>query len=125
METLLINFLKYCIVGFSGVIIDFALTYLCKEKIGINKYIASMIGFSCACTSNYIINRIWTFRNDNPEILKQYFFFILTSLIGLALNIFILYILQNLNIRYYLSKIYCIIIVCIWNFIANSTFTFR
>ena len=62
------QFLKFCIVGGSGVFVDFGITYLCKEWLRLNKYVANSLGFLCASTTNYILNRIWTFHNENPDI---------------------------------------------------------
>ena len=121
---MIISFLKYCIVGLSGVVVDFSITYLFKEKAGINKYIASMLGFSIACTSNYVLNRIWTFSNDNPDILKQYVSFLIISVIGLLLNTLFLYLFQYIRINYYISKGFATILVTIWNYMANSMITF-
>ena len=55
------QFFKFCVVGGSGVFVDFGITYLCKEWLKLNKYVANSLGFLCASTSNYILNRIWTF----------------------------------------------------------------
>jgi putative flippase GtrA len=49
--------LKFGIVGCSGMIIDFGMTYLCKEILKINKFISNGIGFILAATSNYFLNR--------------------------------------------------------------------
>ena len=49
------KFLKFCIVGSSGMIIDFGTTWLLKEKVKINKYLANSTGFILAATSNYLI----------------------------------------------------------------------
>lgn len=62
------QFLKFCIVGGSGVFVDFGITYLCKEWLRLNKYVANSLGFLCASTTNYILNRIWTFHNENPTL---------------------------------------------------------
>ena len=62
------QFFKFCVVGGSGVFVDFGVTYLCKERLKLNKYVANSLGFLCASTSNYILNRIWTFQNENPDI---------------------------------------------------------
>ena len=35
------QFLKFCIVGGSGVFVDFGITYLCKEWLRHNKYVAN------------------------------------------------------------------------------------
>lgn len=121
---MIISFLKYCIVGLSGVVVDFSTTYLFKEKAEINKYIASMLGFSIACTSNYVLNRIWTFSNDNPNIFEQYVSFLIISVIGLLLNTLFLYLFQRIRINYYISKGFATIIVTIWNYMANSMITF-
>ena len=61
------QFFKFCVVGGSGVFVDFGVTYLCKERLKLNKYVANSLGFLCASTSNYILNRIWTFQNENPD----------------------------------------------------------
>ena len=66
------EFIKFCVVGGSGVGVDFGITYLLKEKARINKYIANSAGFVCAATTNYILNRIWTFANHDPAITQQY-----------------------------------------------------
>lgn len=62
------QFLKFCVVGGSGVFVDFGVTYLCKEFLRLNKYVANSLGFLCASTTNYILNRIWTFHDENPDI---------------------------------------------------------
>ena len=64
----ILKFIKFGVVGFSGVFVDFGITYLCKEKIKINKYVSNAIGFICAATSNYILNRIWTFESENADV---------------------------------------------------------
>ena len=46
------EFIKFCVVGGSGVGVDFGITYLLKEKARINKYIASPAAFVCAATPN-------------------------------------------------------------------------
>ena len=123
-ETLM-KFLKFGVVGFSGIFVDFAVTYVCKEFIKIQKYIANGIGFSVAASTNYFLNRIWTFESQNPEILLEYSKFIFVSLIGLAINTLILWILvSRLKKRFYLSKLFAIGVVTVWNFLANLLFTF-
>ncbi|MBC8111935.1 MAG: GtrA family protein, partial [Verrucomicrobia bacterium] len=44
-ELLIARLLKFGTVGFSSVAVDFAITYLCKEKLGVQKFVASAIGF--------------------------------------------------------------------------------
>jgi len=47
-KTLGIKFLKFGVVGGSGVIVDFFFTWLLKEKFKVHKYLANAIGFTIA-----------------------------------------------------------------------------
>jgi putative flippase GtrA len=122
----LLKFLKFCVVGFSGMVIDFSTTWLLKEKAKVNKYIANSIGFILAATSNYIWNRIWTFQSENSRIAVEYFSFILISVAGLGINNLVIYLLNDrLKINFYLSKLLAIGVVTVWNFLMNFIITFR
>lgn len=124
-NVLLFKFIKFCIVGFSGTVIDFGTTWLLKEKASVNKYIANSTGFILAATSNYIWNRFWTFHSENPRIATEYFSFILISLAGLGINNLMLYLCtEKLKMNFYLSKLIATGFVTIWNFIMNYLITF-
>jgi putative flippase GtrA len=123
---IIIKFLKFCVVGFSGMLIDFGTTWLLKEKARVNKYIANSTGFVLAATSNYIWNRIWTFHSSNDQIAVEYLSFILISVAGLGINNFIIFLLNDkLKFNFYLSKLIAIGVVTIWNFVMNFIITFR
>jgi len=139
---MIFKFFKFGIVGFSGVIIDYFFTYVCKEKFKIHKYVSNSIGFIVAASSNYILNRIWTFQSLYPKILIEFSSFILISIIGLLINNFFLYLFYNkfkfvktisskLNFAntydtpFYISKMFAIAITTIWNFFANYYITFN
>jgi len=119
------KFIRFGVVGFSGLFVDFGFTWLSKEKLKIQKYIANAIGFSFAATSNYYLNRVWAFKSENPEVALEFSNFIIVSLIGLAINTLILWlIVSKLKFNFYLSKVFAIIVVMLWNFFANLLFTF-
>ena len=104
---MIFKLLKFILVGFSGLIIDFGITFICKEKVFLNKYISNSIGFAVAALSNYIFNRIWTFGSNNPELLIEFSSFLLVSIIGLLINTSILWqIHNNLKVNFYLSKFF-------------------
>jgi putative flippase GtrA len=125
-KILILKFVKFCLVGFSGMLIDFGTTWLLKEKVRINKYIANSTGFILAATSNYIWNRFWTFHSENKQIATEYFSFIVISVTGLAINNFIIYLLNDkMKINFYISKLFAVGVVTLWNFIMNYLITFR
>jgi putative flippase GtrA len=122
---LLGRLIKFCVVGCSGMLVDFFFTWLCKEKLKWNKYISNSIGFILAATNNYVWNRIWTFQSQNLEVAREYMSFFVISLIGLGLNNLIIYLVhEKLQCNFYLSKIIAIGCVTIWNFSLNYVFTF-
>ena len=126
MNGILFKFLKFAMVGSFGLIIDFGTTYLLKEKVKVNKFIANAVGFSLAASNNYLWNRIWTFQSHNPEILFEYSSFILVSVIGLGINTTVLWLLTRKSKRnFYLAKVFATIVTIIWNFSANFLFTFN
>lgn len=125
-QSFFLKFLKFGAVGFSGVFVDFGITYLTKEKLGIPKYIANAIGFTTAASTNYILNRVWTFKSTNPEVMVEFTEFFAISMIGLAINTFILWMLvSKFRMNFYVAKIFAIGVVTIWNFLANAFITFN
>lgn len=121
----LLKFIKFCVVGASGMILDFGTTWVLKEKVKINKYIANSTGFLLAATSNYLLNRFWTFQSGNPQIAKEYLSFMGISIIGLGINNLVLFLLtEKMKLNFYLSKLFAIGVVTLWNFFMNYMITF-
>jgi putative flippase GtrA len=124
MEKMIAKFIKFCIVGGSGMVIDFTVTYICKELIRMNKYLANALGFIIAASTNYMLNRLWTFHSHN-NIPVEYVKFIAIALIGLGINSAVIYLLvEKLKIHFYLSKLFAIGVVTIWNFFMSYFFAF-
>ena len=120
-----LQFIKFCVVGGTGVVVDFGITFLFKEKLKLNKYIANSLGFMAAASTNYLMNRWWTFRSHDPEVAQQYVQFVGISAIGLILNNIIIYLLNDkARLNFYLSKLIAIGLVTLWNFFMNYYFTF-
>lgn len=116
---------KFIIVGFSGLFIDFGLTFICKEKLNLNKYLSNSIGFLVAASSNYFLNRIWTFGSNNTKIIVEFSSFFIVSIIGLLINSSILWLIHNkIGVNFYLAKFGAILVTTLWNFFANYYFTF-
>ncbi len=125
-EATFYKLLKFGAVGLSGVVVDFAFTYFFKEIVKIQKYVANCIGFTVAATTNYILNRIWTFNSHNPDIAVEYLRFFIVSLLGLGINSLVLWLLvSKFRWNFYFSKLIAIGVTMIWNFIANLVYTFH
>ena len=120
------RFVKFGLVGCTGIVMDFCITWLCKEELHWNKYLSNTLGFSFAVVNNYLLNRYFTFKQTGVVITLQFLKFLTISLIGLALsNFLLLLILKNTGINFYISKALVIVIVFFWNYTANSLYTFK
>jgi putative flippase GtrA len=123
--SLLVKFIKFGLVGFSGLLLDFGITYLCKEKGRWNKYLANSTGFGVACISNFLLNRAWTFQSADPSVTIQFGKFLVIAVVGLGLNNLVVYLLtEKLQFNFYLAKFCAVVLVFFWNFSLNYLFTF-
>lgn len=133
---LITKFIKFAVVGASGAVIAFGLTALCKGIFGIPELLSNAIGFTVAATSNYFLNRVWTWRSTSKEVGIEYAKFFFVSLVGLGLNSLIVFLLKDISIvprfvetnidwDFWVAKIIATGIVMVWNFLANNLFTFR
>lgn len=122
----LLKLARFGIVGTIGVGIDFGITWICKEKLSFNKFIANTCGFTLAVINNYILNRLWTFQSTNRLWQAEFARFALFALIGLLLNNVLLWVFnERLHTRFYLAKAAAIACVFVWNFFSNFLFNFH
>lgn len=122
----LVKAIKFGLTGFVGLAIDFTLTWLLREQAGMQGYVANMAGFIVAASSNFALNKYWTFGDRSRKMLRQYGVFLVVSVVGLMLNtLFLVLFHQHIGFEFYMSKAVAIIIVFFWNFIANALFTFK
>ena len=120
------QFIRYAIVGFAGLIVDFSVTYVFKEYAKVSKYLANSLGFSVAVITNYVLNRYWTFGVGDENVFIQFGTFVLVSIIGLFINNFVIYLLnEKWSLKFYLSKVFAVGVVVLWNFFVNYYYTFR
>lgn len=125
-QELVTKFIMFSVVGASGVLVDFFVTWVFKEKVKTHKYVANSLGFITATISNYLLNRYWTFNTDGVSAqFHEFSKFFFIALIGLIINNAILYLLhEKTKWNFYFSKLVAIGIVSIWNFSFNYFYTF-
>lgn len=131
LKSLITKFIKFGIVGASGMVVHFAVLYLLRDMVHINQFIANTIGFTTAATTNYFLNRIWTFRSHEKQVGVEYLKFILVSVIGLGINNGTLWLGGkllpdwNLDWRFYILWVVAVGVTTLWNFFGNMLFTFK
>lgn len=130
-RSLIFKFLKFGIVGASGMVVHFAILYLLRDVAHINEFVANTAGFITAATTNYFLNRIWTFRSRDQQVGIEYLKFFLISLVGLGINNGTLWLGSrllpdwSLDWRFYILWIVAVGVTTLWNFTANYLYTFK
>ncbi|WP_312186443.1 GtrA family protein [Sphingobacterium sp.] len=122
----LYKILQFGTVGCIGIVIDLGITWICREQLHLNSYIASSVGFTAAVLNNYVLNKYWTFDEKGKLSLKQFLGFLFVSIGGLILNtLCVKFVHETVEINFYFSKIFAIGVVVPWNFIVNNIFIFK
>lgn len=121
-ENLLIQIFKFVIVGGIATLIDFILLFVFKELIHLQVIVSNTLSFCISLIYNYIASVKWVFdvnRDKDPK--KNFLIFLIFSIIGLAINDFIMYLLIN-KLSTFISKIIATAIVMVFNFITRKIF---
>ena len=122
---------RFFTIGASGLIVNYLVSYLLSGGILANLWYvqATAIGIICSITSNFFLNKWWTFEERNfsaIHTLKQYGLFVGLSSIGAVLQLAILYLLvQSGGMKYEFSLILAVAIASMSNFLLNKKWTFR
>jgi putative flippase GtrA len=116
---------KFCAVGALGYLINLAVyDALLHEKL--HYLVAATCSFLVAVTSNYIWNRIWTFREHRGHLGIQGMRFFLVSLVALGANLVVLHLLIAYGgLGKLLAQAVAIIVVTPLNFVGNKLWSFR
>ena len=120
---LLMQILKFGVVGVTAFIIDYGIFTILSQLLGIHYLIASIISFSISVIYNYILSIKWVFDISKKQTPKEFIIFIILSVIGLGLNSLIMYVSVDLmQIHEMISKIVATAIVMVYNFITRKIF---
>lgn len=120
------EFFRYAAVGASGLVLDLFVLALLHELLGVPLLMANPVSFSVACTSNFVLNRRWTFRSGrHRHVAVGGGLFLVGALIGLALNEAGLWALHAAGMYWVLAKLVMTMVVLGWNYTFNASVTFR
>ncbi len=128
------RFIRYGIVGLSGVFVDMALFYLLVGAGGLGLVVSKVIAAEVAIVNNFLWNDAWTFADVAKQQrgwrsrLKRLLKFNVICLTGLVLDVLLLKVFyevifgQNLA---YVSNLIAIALVAVWNFWINHKLSWR
>jgi len=125
------RYVKFCIVGGTGLLIDMALFYYLTStypSLGIT--VSKLIAAEAAIWNNFLWNQIWTFKpagdkSGGPSLLLQFLKFHAICLSGIVLSVaLIVGQAIGLGINANLANFVAIVVVSLWNFTLSSRYGF-
>lgn len=128
------RFLRFGLVGFSGVFVDMVVLYLLSDPtmLAWNLTRSKIIASELAIVNNFLWNDLWTFgdisrsQRGNRTRFKRFIKFNVICLMGLILNVLILNLLFNVfGINRYVANLIAIVLVTFWNFWINIKLSWR
>ncbi|GIU72305.1 MAG: dolichol monophosphate mannose synthase [Candidatus Nitrosocaldaceae archaeon] len=118
---------RFYTVGLSGLFVNYSMSLLLSLFIG--QFYGSLGGIISSITSNFILNKIWTFedRNFKPKhFFKQYGLYSLFSSLGAFIQLSTLDLFMNrYDMDYSLALLLAVGLASIGNFLFNKKITFK
>ena len=126
----LTRFLKYCLVGAGGVIVNMGLLWLLTEVGGLYYLVSAAFSIEASIITNFALNDFFTFPDRRArggrQFMKRLAKFNIVSLAGLGANMAVLWTLTSVFGVYYLISNLCgIAVATLWNYVVNFWWTWK
>jgi len=117
---------KFGLVGGSGYVINLVAFTVLVEAAGVHHIAAAILSFGLAVTNNFVLNRLWTFRDARGGHAGfQAARFLAVSVGALGVNLLVLYGLVDLaSAPVVASQAIAIAVAMPFNFVGNKLWTF-
>jgi dolichol-phosphate mannosyltransferase len=128
------KFVRFCVVGCSGVVIDMSLLFLFSDPkmLGWGLTRSKLLAAEAALLNNFVWNDRWTFgsvaqhQNTMGQRIKRFLKFNAICSLGIFFNVVILNVEFNLfHMNRYLANLIAIGLVTLWNYKSNKEFSWR
>jgi len=121
----LVQFIKFGIVGISNTLLTFIVYTLLLKVFGVFYLAASAVGFIVGATNGFILNRKWTFADHVGDSLTPVRWAIVQGG-GLGINELLLYLfVDGARLDKLLAQAFATAVVTVTTFLVNRAWTFR
>lgn len=126
-----LRLVKFCLVGLSGVFVGLGTLKFFTDVVGIHYVASALIAQVTSVTSNFALNRVWTFADRPKEntllnIAREWFKYLISSSMALGVNLGVLALLTEVFGLYYLLSSLCAIAVATpLNFLVSNYWVWK
>lgn len=125
VPVVLVQFVKFGIVGISNTLLMFAVFTLLLKVFGVWYIAASAIGWSVGAVNGFLLNRRWTFAGHVGDSRTPVRWAVVQSC-GLGVNLGLLYIfVHDAKLDELLGQAFATVFVTVSTFLVNRAWTFR
>jgi dolichol-phosphate mannosyltransferase len=122
------RFLKYAIVGLSGVGVQYASFYLLWSRF-LSPEAGTFTAIATAAVSNYVANNVWTFAERRHtslrELARGFALFVAISACGAFINQSVTWYLEHLGTMLSVGMVAGIVASTTWNYFLNLDLTWK
>ena len=123
MKKLLIQLIKFGIVGVIATLVDLGVLMFLKEKMNVDVLVSSAVAFTVSVIANYILSMMFVFKGGKNGKVKEFLIFVVLSIGGLVLNQFLMWLGTEILMIYYIwVKFFAMLFVPAYNFITRKIF---
>ncbi len=125
-DNLLIQLIRYTIVGGLAFVVDFGLLFILTEYARLHYILSATCSFLAGLLVNYYISTAWVFESTIKNKHIEFTLFALIGIIGLGLNDLLIWIFtEKCHIYYMFSKLITAALVYLWNFLGRKYLVFN
>jgi putative flippase GtrA len=112
------EFLRYFMAGGGAFLADYLVLFASVQGLGLHYLAGATLGFITGSLCIYGLSTRWVFsRRTRASRVHEFTLFVLVGILGLLLNLFIMWVLTGwLAVHYLLSKLAATAIVFLFNF---------
>ncbi len=116
---------RFVLVGSATASLDYLTLFLLTSQLGQGYLLSAAVGFMLGSICNYLLSVRWVFVPGKFRKDLEFSFFIITGLVGLALNQLTMWFFVSVpRINYLYAKVFAVVIVTVCNFLSKKRLVF-
>lgn len=122
------SLIRFGIVGVVNTLVDFSVFAMFHSLFGVDKLICQVVGYSAGIINSFILNKLWTFENNNSKFntLNQMIRFAGINIVSLAVSLMGLKVISDqYGLNTYVSKIIVTILAQAINYFGYKLLVFK
>lgn len=124
-----IRFIKFCIVGGSGMVVNLGILFILVEYARLSQNASWLIAVLLSILSNFVLNNSYTYRDrkstSQKETMQRAFSYYQTSLLVMIFNFVIYKATMSLGFQYMVAAFLGIVFSTFFNFILANKLVWR